>query len=78
YIHIKTGIECIYDSNTIYYNRIVNSQQSNDKDWHSAENMSEISIYKYGIVVLYNKNPIVPRKGSFIFMHIWKSATIGT
>ncbi|OIN83731.1 L,D-transpeptidase family protein [Francisella sp. TX07-6608] len=78
YIHIKTGIECIDDSNSKYYNHVVNSQQINDKDWHSAENMSEISLYKYGIEVLYNTNPIVPTKGSCIFMHIWKSATIGT
>lgn len=40
--------------------------------------MSEISFYEYGIEVLYNTNSTVPRKGSCIFMHIWKSATIGT
>ncbi|AXH30730.1 hypothetical protein CGC45_07590 [Francisella opportunistica] len=78
YIQLKTGIICIDDSNSKYYNHIVDSKQISDKDWHSAENMSKISLYKYGIEVLYNANPAIPKKGSCIFMHIWKSATIGT
>lgn len=78
YIQLKTGIVCIDDSNSKYYNHIVDSKQISDKDWHSAENMSKFSLYKYGIEVLYNANPAIPKKGSCIFMHIWKSATIGT
>ncbi len=43
---------CIDDSNSKYYNHIVNSKQISDKDWRSAENMLEILFYEYGIEVL--------------------------
>ncbi|WP_265658148.1 L,D-transpeptidase family protein [Francisella philomiragia] len=78
YVQLKTGIECVDDSNSKYYNQIVNSDLIDDKDWLSAENMSEIAIYKYGVEILYNTNPAIAKKGSCIFMHIWKSPTTGT
>lgn len=34
--------------------------------------------YKYGIVVEYNTNPVVPGRGSAIFIHIWKDETTAT
>lgn len=79
YIPLTTGIRCVDDSNSKYYNQIVDSENSDiQKDWQSAENMPEVQIYKYGIEVLYNVNPIEPKKGSCIFMHIWKSPETGT
>ena len=74
YIPLTTGIRCVDDSNSKYYNQIVdNNNSSIQKDWQSAENMPKVSIYKYGIEILYNTNPARPKKGSCIFMHIWKS-----
>lgn len=29
-------------------------------------------LYKYGVVIEYNTHPIVPGRGSAIFMHIWR------
>jgi len=34
--------------------------------------------YKYGIVVEYNTNPVVPGRGSAIFIHIWKDKNTAT
>lgn len=79
YVPLKTGIRCIDDSNSQYYNQIVDSDSTDiKKDWQSAENMPEVSIYKYGIEVLYNTDPAKAKKGSCIFMHIWKSPETGT
>ncbi|MED7819674.1 MULTISPECIES: L,D-transpeptidase family protein [unclassified Francisella] len=77
YVNIATGIECIDDSNSKYYNQIINTNKV-EKDWQSSEKMSEILLYKYGVEILYNKNPAKPRKGSCIFMHEWRSQEVGT
>ena len=77
YIQIKTGIECIDDSNSRHYNDIVNTSKLT-KDWQSSEHMSQVPQYKYGIEILYNHSPAQVKKGSCIFMHIWKSADTGT
>jgi len=79
YVPLTTGIRCVDDSNSKYYNQIVDIQSSKiQKDWQSVENMPEVEIYKYGIEVLYNTDPTKPNKGSCIFMHMWKSPETGT
>ena len=56
------------DPNSKYYNKRV--EGISNKDWSSAEHMSEISSYKYGFVIEYNTNPIKKGAGSAIFFHI--------
>jgi L,D-peptidoglycan transpeptidase YkuD (ErfK/YbiS/YcfS/YnhG family) len=34
--------------------------------------------YKYGIVIEYNTKPVIPGRGSAIFLHIWKNDTTPT
>ena len=52
-----------------YYNQWTRADRP-DADWKSAERLIEYGVaYKYAIAVNYNVAPIVPGKGSAIFLH---------
>jgi L,D-peptidoglycan transpeptidase YkuD (ErfK/YbiS/YcfS/YnhG family) len=36
------------------------------------------SLYRYGLVIGYNRNPVVKGFGSAIFLHVWKGCNIPT
>lgn len=58
---------------------LYNTWQSKRKTkgrWKSAEEMNH-RLYKYGFVINYNMNPIVPNKGSAIFFHVATNYTAG-
>lgn len=64
------------DPNSQYYNQRVEGTEN--MDWNSAEHMLSYSIsYKYGFVVNFNMDPIVPGKGSAIFFHCGSGPTAG-
>lgn len=64
------------DPNSAYYNMKV--EGTDNMDWNSAEHMISYSVsYKYGFVVNFNMNPIVPGKGSAIFFHCGSGPTAG-
>ncbi|STY29267.1 Uncharacterized protein conserved in bacteria [Legionella wadsworthii] len=46
----------------------------------SAKNYESmfIDVYKMGIIVNYNMNPVIPGAGSAIFIHLWRSYHTGT
>ena len=68
---------CVDDSNSKWYNRIVDSTKVK-VDYHSHENMRFAkNYYKYGIVVDHNPHQ-KPKAGSCIFMHIKKPNKIPT
>ena len=49
--------------------------------WKSFERMKRLDhLYELGILINHNNSPIVPKKGSAIFLHIWRtefSPTLG-
>lgn len=53
------------------YNRPVTYAGNPDRKWHSYERLYQ-PLYKYAIVIRYNEDPIVPGKGSAIFLHLWR------
>jgi len=58
------------------YNRL---KKKGETKAHSFEDMVlPDNRYKYGIVVEYNTNPVVPGQGSAIFIHIWKDENTAT
>lgn len=64
------------DPQSVYYNQKVEGTEN--KDWNSAEHMmSYYQSYKYGFVVNFNMDPIVPGKGSAIFFHCGTAPTAG-
>lgn len=64
------------DPASAYYNQRV--EGTANMDWTSAEHMiSYYTSYKYGFVINYNMNPVIPGKGSAIFFHIGYEPTAG-
>jgi len=64
------------DPDSVMYNKKVEGEEN--KDWESAEHMIDYAdSYKFGFVINYNINPIVPGMGSAIFMHCGGGPTAG-
>jgi len=79
YIKLEEWTECVDDTRSHFYNRIVNRMQVGDFDWKSSEKMiSVVPEYDLGVFVAYNSYPPVKGNGSCIFLHIWKDANTGT
>lgn len=68
---------CIEDSDSKYYNQIVDETQVT-KDWETRESMMrKDEQYKWGIYVRHNM-PAKAEAGSCIFFHIWRKPGSGT
>ncbi|HEY4763273.1 MAG TPA: hypothetical protein VIH75_06330 [Candidatus Sulfotelmatobacter sp.] len=85
YLNLTPSIECVDDSGSKYYNRIVDRSVV-ASDWNSSEHMRTVGeSYRWGIVVDHNgivtvdnANPPEPGGGSCVFLHIWHSHDQGT
>lgn len=79
YTKLEEYTECVDDTRSSFYNRIVNRMQVGNFDWTSSEKMLAVGEqYDLGIFVGYNSYPVEKGRGSCIFLHIWKSPTDGT
>lgn len=81
YTQLTTGIECVDDTTSRFYNAVVDRGRARPVDWTSAERMREVAQYRIGVVVGYNAGAArIPGRGSCIFLHIWggpRSTTVG-
>ncbi|MFK8102956.1 MAG: L,D-transpeptidase [Saprospiraceae bacterium] len=71
YVPITERIQCIEDSESKYYNRIVDNTQLT-KDWQTADFMQrKDDLYEFGVFVNHN---VTAQKegGSCIFLHLWR------
>ena len=79
YTKLDEYTECVDDTKSNFYNRIVNRMQVGNYDWKSSEKMLAIGPpYELGVVVAYNSYPVARGRGSCIFLHIWRGPTTGT
>jgi L,D-peptidoglycan transpeptidase YkuD (ErfK/YbiS/YcfS/YnhG family) len=78
YIPLTATVECVDDSGSRFYNRIVD-RTTVSPDWHSSEHMATAGVsYRWGAVIDNNANPATPGVGSCVFMHVWGGAGVGT
>ncbi len=69
YKQLEEGDFWVDDSNSRYYNRMVNVGRT-ARDWNSAEELMRITpSYNYVLALDYNTDEPVPQKGSAIFLH---------
>ena len=73
YHQIQDGDHYVDDSESRYYNRLVNERDV-QRDWNSSEVLiTQAPQYNYGLVLNYNED-CVPGKGSAIFLHCPKTS----
>ncbi len=84
YLNLTSSIECVDDTGSKYYNRIVDRSVL-APDWNSSERMRNVGGYQWGIVVDHNgivtennTNPPERGGGSCVFLHIWQGHGQGT
>lgn len=68
YQQISKLNECVDDTSSEFYNKLVNTKEVN-KTWKTSENMDDPD-YKYGVVVSHNSSPVEKGCGSCIFFHL--------
>jgi zinc D-Ala-D-Ala dipeptidase len=71
YLRLLPTTDCVDDTASTYYNRVVDRSAVDHVDWTSAEHMREVEQYRNGVIVRYNATPPVKGRGSCIFLHIW-------
>ena len=78
YMQATPVLRCVDDAQSLHYNRIVDTSLIK-ADWKSDEEMHRgDGQYRWGVVVDHNANPVIPGRGSCIFMHVWKGSDAGT
>jgi D-alanyl-D-alanine dipeptidase len=78
YTEVTPALECVDDSASGHYNLLVDRTTA-EGTWASSEKMREITpAYHWGVVVEYNTRPVVPKRGSCIFLHIGGAGGKGT
>lgn len=71
FLEVTGSHHWVDDSDSIYYNQLVNYSDSAVKLFKSAEQLITYDVYKYGIFIDYNLEN-VKNLGSAIFMHIYR------
>ena len=77
YTPLTGGVECVDDTASAHYNRVLDRADVKAADWNSSERMREVEGYRWGVVVAHNARA-VPGQGSCIFLHVRAGPSKGT
>ena len=78
FLQVTPAHYSVDDPTSQFYNIIV-SEKEVMKDWKSAEEMQrKDDLYKLGIVIDHNSDPVTPGMGSSIFMYQCRGSSMGT
>ena len=78
YLNLTPSVECVDDARSKFYTRVLD-RASVVPDWISSEQMLRPDeLYRWGIVVDHNTNPVTAGAGSCIFLHIWLGPGVET
>jgi D-alanyl-D-alanine dipeptidase len=78
YLNLTSSVECVDDARSKFYNRVLD-RATVAPDWSSSEQMLRPDgLYRWGVVVDHNADPVTPGVGSCIFLHIWMGSSVGT
>ncbi len=79
YLQATAMSECVDDTRSAYYNRLVERDKIANPDWQTSEEMRrKDELYRLGVVVDHNAGKPEAGAGSCIFLHIWSGAGKGT
>lgn len=79
YTPLTLPIECVDDVASVHYNQLVDRDTVALNDRTSSERMSEQTVlYRWGVFVEHNREPVTKGEGSCIFLHVWRQAGRGT
>ena len=65
FIPIKSNMAWSDDPNNIEYNKLIET-----KNYHKEALYRDDDIYNLILIINYNTNPVIPNKGSAIFLHV--------
>ncbi len=78
YVQATPTLECVDDSQSANYNKVLDRKSVGKPDWKSSEQMRrQDEQYRWGVVVDHNSKG-EPGCGSCIFLHIWAGPGKGT
>jgi L,D-peptidoglycan transpeptidase YkuD (ErfK/YbiS/YcfS/YnhG family) len=78
YTELTATVECVDDASSAFYNQVVD-RATVKPDWNSSEKMRHAGeVYRWGLVIDNNSNPVTRGSGSCVFMHIWMGPGVPT
>jgi L,D-peptidoglycan transpeptidase YkuD (ErfK/YbiS/YcfS/YnhG family) len=78
YIRLRESTRCIEDVRSKHYNQIVDAAAISP-DWAAADHMFRTDeLYRLGVFVNANPEPVAAGRGSCIFLHVWRGEEMPT